>query len=176
MFSRLIKLTFFGCFLIAACVPAEAGIFDRILKRKGGRAVGCCAPQPVCAQAQCAPAPCAPLGCTPAPCTGSSCLDGYRDNLAFCKVIFENDPEGCRECQKEAVKAYCECTSATNSLRRYAPACAAHPEEKSIDTCNAFKDACERLQQAGGPNNCSLCWFECLRLIPSSNPTPTPIP
>ena len=172
MFSRLIKVTFVGCFLIAASLPAEAGLFDRILRRHAGRTVPCCNLQPVCTPISCAPKPCVPSGCASNPC--ASCLEGYRANLELCKVFFGNDPALCLACQKEAAKGYCECLSAPNSFRMYGVACAAHPEEPTIESCGAFKLACEKLQQEGGPNNCSLCWFECLRQIPTTNPVPDP--
>ncbi len=190
MFSKLMKLTFVGCIVIAASVPAEAGLFDRIRNRNGGRKLGCCQPQVVCAPAPCAPAPCACAPCAPAPCapaacvsapscpcsTPPSCLQQYRHNLELCDKFFGNDPQKCRECRKMAELAYCECLKdptatfrAAAAATMAAPACT-QPGTPTIDACYEFYEMC--IARGTSPS-CAMCYFKCLEQIPSVAP---PIP
>ena len=177
MFSNLMKSIFIGCIVIAASVPAEAGLFDRIRNRNGGRNAGCCQPQVACAPAPCAPAPCACAAYANAPScpcsTAPSCLQLYHENLTLCKKVFANDHQRCMECRDLAARAYCECKNAPSSTRMdYAMKlmkvpCAAQPTEPTVDACDEARRECE---SGGASLNCATCWFECLKLIPSVKP------
>ncbi len=184
MFSKLMKMTFVGCIVIAASVPAEAGLFDRISKRNGGRKAGCCQPQVVCAPAPCAAVACA---CAPSPCvtapacpctTAPTCLQQYQKNLKTCERLFGNNPQACRECQMIAKLAYCECVNdpcengkartANLSITQTQQVICLLPTEPTPEICHAIYMECV----AAGGTNCARCFFQCNDLIPQPIETP----
>ena len=180
MFSKLVKVTFFGCIVIAASVPAEAGLFDRILNRNGGRKAGCCQPQVVCTPAPCAPARCAPTACAPtacaptacaptssAPCTRApTCLEQYQKNLKTCEKLFGNNPQTCQECKRIAQLAYCECINDPSgkgmsllgslSVPKMQIICIL-PTDPTPEICHYLYEQCV----ADGGTNCARCFFQC---------------
>jgi hypothetical protein len=179
MISNLMKLTFIGCIVIAASVPAEAGLFDRILNRHGGRSAGCCQPKVVCAPAPCAPAPCVCAPCVCAPCvtapacpctTAPTCSQQYAKDLKTCERLFGNNSQACRECQMIAKLAYCECINDPHGKRMARAAelstetmqkvICVLPEEPSPEICHAVYMQCV---EAGG-TNCARCFFQCSEL------------
>lgn len=176
MISRLLKVTLFGCIVIAASVPAEAGILDRILNRSGGRRAGCCQPQASCAPGPCASTPCASTPCVTTPnvsCQTPNCLGQYRENLALCDRVFGTDLRKCAECRRRAAQAYCECIKDTGTttckcggramMHSTVGISCEQPTDYSYESCDHFYDTCN----SGGVNpNCASCWFECIRRIP----------
>ncbi len=177
MISKLMKVTFVGCIVIAASVPAEAGLFDRILNRNGGRKASCCQPQVASAPAPCALKPCAPTSCVAAPCqTPPTCLQTYHRNLELCNQHFGNDPQKCAECQTRAALAYCECiqdagtkrfSDGARRLDAYKVICPI-PADPICDDCDTMYNDCIRL----GGANCNTCWFACLNVCTSLAPPP----
>ena len=194
MFSKLMKVAFFGCIVIAATVPAEAGLFDRILHRNGSRKAGCCQPQAVCTPAPCAPAPC---GCAPATCVAArcasvpcaqtpcataqccppapapSCLQTYERDLCTCDTVFANNPAALARCREIARQAYDECLNdATKAMRPSRsdeqPICL-QPEEPNEENCLDIYNEC---MAAGASRSCARCYFKCLELMETSVPTP----
>ncbi len=185
MISKLTKLTFIGCIVIAASVPAEAGLFDRIRNRNGGGKVGCCQPQVVCAPALCRPTPCAPSPCSLAPCvaapcqTQPTCLQTYHQHLDFCSQRFGNSSQECAECRRRAALAYCECIRDPGTmLRSYGGLtheamriqCPLVTPDTPCADCDTMYDMCIA---AGGPN-CNRCWFACMDVCGQETPPPPP--
>ena len=181
MISKLMKMTFVGCIVIAASVPAEAGLFDRILNRNGGRKASCCQPQVACAPAPCALARCAPTSCVAAPCqTPPTCLQTYHHNLELCIQRFGNDRTKCAECQRRASLAYCECIQEagtacfSHGAQRHAaimaPCPILDPPDPPCDDCDRMYNDCV----AAGGTNCNRCWFACLEVCTSLAP-PLPL-
>lgn len=186
MISRLLKLTLFGCIVIAASVPAEAGIFDRILNRSGTRRAGCCQPQASCEPAPSASTPCASRPCATTPygsCQSTpNCLNLYHENLALCSSVFGSDPQMCAECQRRAAQAYCGCIKDSGTLAHSCGARAmvhsataqrcVHPDVPNLQSCEEFYDTCH----SADPNNtnCARCWFECIKMSQMPPMVPSP--
>lgn len=175
MIRKLIQMAFVGCIAIAATVPAEAGLFDRIRSRHCGKQVGCCQPQTTCAPAPCAPAACAPCGKVPScPCYSEpSCIQQYHDNIAVCSRLFGNNPALCEDCCRQTVLAYQQCMNSPGTNRMaykmnfQKPTCPPQPHDPTIEACYEARLECE---MAGDSPNCAYCYLECLKLIPSVRP------
>jgi hypothetical protein len=161
MINKLMKIAFIGCIVLGASVPAEAGLFDRILKRNGGRKANCCQPQIACAPAPCSASPCAASPCQTPP----TCLQQYHKYLEQCKLLYGNDPLACAECRRRAALGYCECIRDPETSR-FSMGTPTHeamkiicpiPEDESCAGCDKDYDDCI----AAGGKNCNRCWFAC---------------
>ena len=167
MISKLMKMTFVGCIVIAASVPAEAGLFDRIRNRNCGRKASCCQPQVACAPAPCVAAPCQ---------TPPTCHQQYLHHLEVCSLRFGNDPQKCAECRRRASLAYCECIQAPGTSS-YSNGARTHgamkidcqlPAEPPCADCDTLYNSCI----TSGGENCNTCWFACLDICTSQTPRP----
>lgn len=170
MIRKLIQMAFVGCIVIAAIVPAEAGIFDRIRNRNCGKKVGCCQPQTTCAPTPCATAPSCPCA------REQSCLEHYNHNVKLCSKHFGNDPQKCAQCIKMAELAYCECqnqpkssANAATAAKSATPPCM-QPGVPTLESCMEFYEACTAREAAEETPGCATCYFKCLELIESVSP------
>ncbi len=184
--SKLLKVTFVGCIVIAASVPAEAGLFDRIRNRNCGRKAGCCQPQVVCAPTPCRPIPCAPAPCAQipsarsrcgtaptCPCTTKlSCAQQYQKDLITCERFFGNNAQACLECKGIALRARTECendpegknmsrTANYSQQQMQSPNCPI-VDMPSAEVCHDIYVDCVN---AGPSTSCARCFFLCLDSI-----------